>query len=752
MPHHPDRSSICAVIGRTLLHYEVVERIGAGGMGEVWRARDARLDREVAIKILPPAIGSDTTRKQRFLREARAASALIHPNIITVHEINSAEGLDFIVMEYIRGHSLAALLGSGKLPLGQAVDYAIQICSALTTAHDAGVVHRDLKPGNIMITASGLVKVLDFGIAKRLSKEDAAEPDMTVSGSLTLAGSTVGTPAYMSPEQAVGDPVDARSDLFSFGVVLYQMLTGTLPFQGRTSLTLLRQVVHDQPPPVRAVAPDVPQALSAVVDKCLAKEPAGRYPSAAAVGEQLRRFVSQTAIPAPAAIDLGPTRTAVVDRAAVGGRRRFPSWLPAVVVISLLVLGVGWFVRAGLVNRAETQPSGSADADTTATAPELLQRATELLHAYYREGNVDQAISALELALQRRSPYPLAEARLSLAYWRKNFVSTDAHWQSQALANAERAVSGDPQLAVAHIAHGAALSITGQLDAAADAYQRAMTLDPTNFELLWRLGDLAVARKDQAAAEQSYRRSAEIGPKEWEPRLKLGTLQYRQGRYAEALATFEAARELAPGHTRIYSNLAAVYHQLDRTDEAAAVLQRSLEITPDNITYSNLGTLLYFQGRYPEALSAFERGVQLGANTYLRWGNLADAARMVAGAHQKAHDSYVRAVQLVREHLAANRDDPVARSSLALYLIRDGHPKEALLELDAVLTNKQLNPAELFKTAITAELAGQRARALELLGRALAAGYQMREVTHEPDLVKLRTDAEYHKLVSRYER
>jgi len=738
------------VIGRTLLHYEVVERIGAGGMGEVWRARDTRLDREVAIKILPPALGSDTTRKQRFLREARAASALIHPNIITVHEINSAEGLDFIVMEYIRGHSLAALLGSGKLPLGQAVDYAIQICGALTTAHNAGVVHRDLKPGNIMITASGLVKVLDFGIAKRMSKEDAAEPDMTVSGSLTLAGSTVGTPAYMSPEQAVGDPVDARSDLFSFGVVLYQMLTGTLPFQGRTSLTLLRQVVHDQPRPLRAVAPDVPESLSAVVDKCLAKEPADRYVNAAAVGDQLRRFVSRTAIPEPAAIDLGPTRTAVVAHA-VPRRRRFPSWLPAVVGISLLGLGVGWFVRAGLIDRAGTPSFGPADANSTATAPELHQRATELLHDYYREGNVDKAISALELALQRRSPYPLAEARLSLAYWRKNFVSTDAHWQSQALANAERAVSGDPQLAVAHIAHGAALSITGQLDRAADAYQRALTLDPTNFELLWRMGDLAVARKDPAGAEQSYRRSAEIGPKEWEPRLKLGTLQYRQGRYPDALKTFETARELAPGHTRIYSNLAAVYHQLDRTDEAAAVLQRSLEITPDNITYSNLGTLLYFQGRYPEALSAFERGVQLGANTYLRWGNLADAARMVAGAHQKAHDSYVRAVQLVREHLAANGDDPVARSSLALYLIRDGHPKEALLELDAVLAQKSLNPAELFKSAITAELAGQRARALELLGRSLAAGYQMREVTHEPDLVKLRTDAEYHKLVSRYQ-
>jgi tetratricopeptide (TPR) repeat protein/predicted Ser/Thr protein kinase len=737
------------MIGRTLLHYEVLTRIGAGGMGEVWRARDTRLGRDVAIKVLPPARGDDSVQKERLLREARAASALIHPNIITVHEINSADGVDFIVMEYVRGETLTTLLALGKLPLAQALDYAAQICDALKTAHDAGVVHRDLKPGNIMIAASGLVKVLDFGIAKRLTRAEGG-PDTTAAVSLTMAGATIGTPAYMSPEQAVGDPVDARSDLFSFGVVLYQMLSGVLPFQGTTSLTLLRQVVHEQPRPLRLLSPDLPERLTALVEKCLAKEPVDRYPNAAIVSQELRRIASREAT-ATSAADFAEAPTMAPGVAATRRRRWSRSSLIAAGVLLAAFAAAAWFSRAAFV-RAPRDASAADAADANASASELYQHATELLRVYYREGNIDRAIRELELALQRRSPYPLAEARLSLAYWRKNASSPDPHWRSQALTYAESAVRGDSQLAFAQAAHGAALSVAGQLDKAADAYQRAFTLDPASADLLWRMGDLAVAHKDAKGAEEYYLRSVAAGPKEWEPYIRLGSFYYKQGRYQDALSAYEKARDVAKDYPRVYSNLAAVYHQLGRTDEAAAVLQRSLEIAPDSTTYSNLGTLLYFQGRYPEALSAFERGVALGANTYLRWGNLADAARFVAGKKEKAHESYTRAIQLVNEYLSTNPDDGDARSSLALYLIRDERPKEALSELDRVLGLKNPIPAVLFKAAIIAELAGQRARALQLLGRTLDAGYQLREIVQEPDLVKLRTDPDYHKLVSRYEK
>lgn len=737
------------MVGQTLLHYEIVARIGAGGMGEVWRARDTRLDRDVAIKVLPQAPDADSTRKQRFLREARAASALIHPNIVTVHEINATGGIDFMVMEYIRGRPLSELLAN-PLPMATTLDYAIQICGALTAAHDAGVVHRDLKPGNIMVTPSGLVKVLDFGIAKRLTKEDGGDPALTVSRSLTQAGATLGTPAYMSPEQAVGDEVDARSDIFSFGVVLYQMLTGSLPFRGRTTLTLLRQIVHDEPPPLSTLEPRLPSSLSAIVDRCLAKEPDARYASASQVAHAIKAVLESSELPAPIPIDQGPTRTFDAMPVIAPDPRRI-RWMPAAAVVVLLIAGTGWLARWAMRDTVGVVPAPRPD-NAAATAPELYQRATDRLRAYYREGTVDQAIDDLKLALERRTPYPLAEARLSLAFWRKNFLSPDAVWRTQALATAQRAISGDAQLAVAHVAHGAALALTGELDKAAAAYEQALTLDPTNAELMWRMGDLAMARKDQSSAEQHYRRAIAVDAKDWEAHVKLGGWYYRQGRYLDALAAYESARALAPDHARIYSNLGATYHQLDRTDEAAAAFQRALEIVPDTLTYSNLGTLLYFQGRYPEAVSALERSVALGANQYLRWGNLADAQRMVPAQRTKAHDTYVRAVQLAREWLKANPNDGGAMSSLAVYLMRDGRTVEALAEFKRALSTTNPSPDVLFKCAIVAELAGRRAEALDLLQRSMAGGYQLREVAREPDLVNLRTDVRYHRLVARFQK
>jgi serine/threonine-protein kinase len=732
------------MIGRKLLHYDIVAHVGAGGMGDVWRAHDTRLDREVAIKILAGDFTRDTVQKQRFFREARAASALVHPNIITVHEINSADGIDFIVMEYVRGQSLWELLARGKLPIPRALSYSIQICEALATAHHAGVVHRDLKPGNIMISSSGLVKVVDFGLAKRVSTDvqDGAEP---VTGALTGAGVAVGTPAYMSPEQAVGDPVDARSDVYSLGVVMYQMLTGALPFRGKTNAMIVREKLDGRALPLRDT-PGLPPRLVSVLEMCLASDPDERFVHGGAVLDALRQL-SASLQPPPAAVSMTQAET-MAQPTHGRGRRGLAA---AAILAGVAVLSIaGWFGRS-----AATRWLGPGDAarpvsaDATAQPAELYRSGTELLHVYYREGNIDKAIEELERALQVRSPYPLAEARLSLAYWRKNAVAPDSHWRSQALTFAQSAVRGDPQLAFAHVAEGAALAVAGRFDEAAAAYARAMTLDPTNPELLWRLGDLAFGQKDPKGAEAYYRRAVDAGKNEWEPNMRLGGFLYREGRYEEALQAYDRARALAPDHARIYANLAAVYHQLDRTDEAAAVLQRSLEITPDTVTYSNLGTLLYFEGRYAEAVSAFERGVQLGAATYLRWGNLADAQRMVATERAKADATYKTAVRLVREHLHANPNDVNARSTLAVYLARDEQPKEALAELNAVLAQTALIPGTLFNCAIVAELTGQRSRALELIGRALAAGYQLREITHEPDLVKLRTDPGYYRLISR---
>ena len=455
------------MIGRKLLHYEIAERLGAGGMGEVWRAIDPRLEREVAIKVLPVRGGEESREHERFVREARATSALVHPNIITIHEINAADGLDFIVMEYVRGEPLSQALVRGPLTVARAVEYAIQIADALKVAHEAGIVHRDLKPANIMISSSGLVKVVDFGIAKRVALE-GDEDGRTTSAPLTAMGVSIGTPTYMSPEQALGDAVDSRSDLFSFGIVLYEMLAGQRPFESTTRLSLVRQIVHDPPRPLRAVAPHVPSALVTIVDRCLVKDPAGRYVSAATLLAELRRVAAQ--LPSKEADPSEAETHLSAAAAAVAPRRTMPLRAIAIAAAVVLVVIVAWARGPSLLQWLRTGPSP--------TQQELYNDATERLRFYYREGNVDAAIKQLDRALALKSPYPIAEARLSAAYWRKNFLSADPEWQKRALAHAERAVAGNDQLAVAHIARGTALMLAGRVDEAATAYQKAETLEP----------------------------------------------------------------------------------------------------------------------------------------------------------------------------------------------------------------------------------------------------------------------------------
>ena len=241
------------MIGQRLLHYEIVEKLGEGGMGVVYKARDTHLDRFVAIKVLPPEKVADPERKRRFVQEAKAASALNHPNIVTVHDISSDAGHDFITMEYVAGKTLDRLIGHKGLGLKETLDYAIQATGALTKAHSAGIVHRDLKPSNIMVTGDGLVKVLDFGLAKlteTVAPASAGEFEATRTVKpYTEEGTVVGTAAYMSPEQAEGKTVDARSDIFSFGAVLYEMLTGRRAFQRDSRLSTLAAILREEPKP-----------------------------------------------------------------------------------------------------------------------------------------------------------------------------------------------------------------------------------------------------------------------------------------------------------------------------------------------------------------------------------------------------------------------------------------------------------------------------------------------------------------------
>jgi predicted Ser/Thr protein kinase len=271
------------MIGRTLKHYEVEERLGQGGMGVVYRARDTRLNRPVALKLLPPEFTEDADRRQRFLREARAACAVNHPAIAQVYDVDEAEGGVFFAMELVEGQTVRALMQGRELDLLGGLEVATQVASGLAKAHEAGIVHRDIKPENVMVTPDGHAKLLDFGLAKLLEPESGAaaaagdELSHMETVARTQAGMVMGTLRYMSPEQARGQSVDHRSDIFSLGIVLYEMVTGQLPFSGNNPLDTLHSIAFEETRPVTALRANLPPSLQRVVSRCLRKRPQDRY-------------------------------------------------------------------------------------------------------------------------------------------------------------------------------------------------------------------------------------------------------------------------------------------------------------------------------------------------------------------------------------------------------------------------------------------------------------------------------------------
>ena len=343
------------MVGRTISHYEILEKLGEGGMGVVYKARDTHLDRFVAIKVLPPEKIADAERKRRFVQEAKSASALNHPNIITIHDIASDNGLDFIAMEYVPGKALNQLLTRRGLPLAEALRYAVQIADALAAAHSAGIIHRDLKPGNVMVSGaperSGFVKVLDFGLAKLTDKTDSSGPEFTESMHLddtpaSGEGAIVGTVSYMSPEQAEGKKVDARSDIFSFGALLYEMVTGRRAFQGDSRLSTLTAVLREEPKAASQIVEGLPRELERIIARCLRKSPERRFQTMADLKVALEELKEES--------DSGSLIAAPARQQRPGPRL---IWAAALLAAFFLGVGTPWFTRSpGKIPEAALNP------------------------------------------------------------------------------------------------------------------------------------------------------------------------------------------------------------------------------------------------------------------------------------------------------------------------------------------------------------------------------------------------------------
>jgi serine/threonine protein kinase/tetratricopeptide (TPR) repeat protein len=282
------------LIGRTLSHYHILSAIGAGGMGEVYRAHDTKLGRDVALKVLPAEMAGDPQRLMRFQREARAVAALNHPHIVTIFSVEEADGVHLLTMELVEGQPLDRLIPEGGFPFERIVDIATALAGALAAAHEKGIVHRDLKPANVMVTSDGRVKVLDFGLAKETRSTGSSDATQT-QGVQTEVGVVMGTPAYMSPEQVAGEAVDCRTDLFSLGIVLYEMATGERPFKGRSPAELVSAILRDSPRAIAEVRADLPADLARVVRRCLEKDAQCRVQTARDVYNDLRDLARQPA-------------------------------------------------------------------------------------------------------------------------------------------------------------------------------------------------------------------------------------------------------------------------------------------------------------------------------------------------------------------------------------------------------------------------------------------------------------------------
>jgi eukaryotic-like serine/threonine-protein kinase len=719
------------VIGKTVSHYEVLYRLGRGGMGEVYAARDTFLGRMVAIKVLRMADVASVDDQLRFLQEARAASALNHPGIVTIHDVVRDGDADCIIMELVGGETLAARIGRGAVPLTETLEVADRIADALAMAHGQGIVHRDLKPANVMLTSAGGVKILDFGLAKIVATGEADVRHATLPR--TQSGLVVGTPSYMSPEQALGRPLDGRSDLFSLGTIAMEMLTGSNPFEADSAVATMHRIVYGDP--TAEVLQKVPASARGLVAKALAKEKDQRFQSA----DELRAAI--------ATVRSGTRFDGPRDTARRATRRRIAIATAAAVLLAGIGIGASqiWRPRA-IASPPAPAPVRAQSYTPPRTAQDHLRQGNELLSTYWRKGYIDQAIEAFQRAIGLDAQNAAAHAGLSAAYWRKYDVEDDRAWLDLAVKNATHAVELDTQLTAAHVALAVAELSRGRIDVARKELEQALLTDPGNAAAHRWLGEVASRAKDDVTAEAELRKALALRPQDVELHNALGTFLYNAARYDEAAATFRGAVALSPDNASSYRNLGAVLHMRGDYAGAARALQESLEIEPSGIVYSNLGTLYFFQGLYPQSVTAFEKAVQLGANNHLMWANLGDAYRWTPGNQAKAREAFDTALHLIGDELRKHPRDATLQSLRALYLAKRGDKRNALDAADALIA-RETNPQNLYFLALTFELSGARQKSVTALASAIRNGYSVEEVKTDPELASLRRDVQFQRMM-----
>lgn len=726
-------------LGTRIAHYEIQEQLGAGGMGVVYRAFDIRLKRNVAIKLLSGEDIHDPDRRARFLREAQSASTLSHPNILTVFETGSEGEHDYIATELIEGESLYTRLKRGRLPREEAYRIAYEVADAISTAHKAGIIHRDLKPGNIMIRAADdRTKLLDFGLARSLEStpRDPASADLTATAPLTVPGQVLGTPSYMSPEQAMGWRADARSDIFAFGCILYEMLTGERPFRGESNTEVLVEVVANRPPKLDELKKDLPPDIAKLIESCLQKKPEARPQSMVEVMNDLRPHYLQATF-STAGLTLAPPV-----------RKPSRRWIYVSLATLLLTLGIAWFtydywVDTDAPSNVEAVPQISPEMG----ARQLVRLGYRALDRMYLKDAQKVALEAFQLASSKEPTIIAAYAGIAEAvYWLDN-GKYDAHWINLARNAAKDSRKRGDRIAASQLTLGLAALVEGKAADAEARLRQAHSLDPQDDRVLLYLGRALLEQRKLPEAEQVARKAIQLQPKRWLQHSLLAQINYRNARYEVAAAEWKKSTELAPSNTTTYRTLAAALHMLERTEEAKSALQRGLAIAPDPLLHANLGTLHFYQAEFVEAASEFDNALKQGATSYRAWGNLADAQRWAPGQREKSRLTYQRAIQVAQAMLQKRPDSLQTRVLVAGYKAKSNDLNGARADLNALRNHPKLEPADYYALGVAAELVGDRPLSLELLGRALQAGYSSKEMEHDPELIEVRQSKEFQSLL-----
>jgi serine/threonine-protein kinase len=780
--------------GRLVGAYELVEPLGKGGMGEVYRARDTRLGRSVAIKFVSAHLKNDGIAIERLGREARLASSLNHPGIVTVYDVGQDEGRPFVVMEFIGGGSLAARLVSGPMTMSEAVSIAAQVAEGLAVAHDAGIVHRDLKPQNIMLTPDGRAKIVDFGLSK-LSVEHAGEDDETrMEQPLTADRTLIGTAGYMSPEQVAGKPADARTDQFALGAILYEMLTGRRAFRRDTAVQTMSSIIDDEPAPVDVLCPGVTGPVARIIARCLAKRPEGRYAST----RDLARDLSEACEPKSSS-------SHAIARAASPSRR----WTLLALGAAALVIAVGGYLW----------PRGApgARAQTTLRAPALRQIAVlplvnvtkEPLDQVFADGLVEtlsSSLTQLERFQQSLRVVPATEVRsqrvASAADARRAFGATlaisgsiqradgtvrltlnliDAGQLVQVASRtiefsggldraSEAAVVGvttslldlelAPDARVALTAGGTAAPeayahfVRGRgylqrfdrgvenIDRAIESLTRAVAADPhyalalaSLGEAYWRKYELDRQSRWIDLAVERCEAALTVDNRLAPVHVTLAMVARGRGRYEESLVYAQRAVELDPASGDGYRELARAFDALNRPADAEATYRKALAARPDDwMAYNALGTFLLSKGRLADAESAYRRVMDLTPDNTRAYNNLG-ATYFKMGRRADAAAMWERSVSL--------RPTYSAESNLGTYYFSEQRYTDAARAFERAVELSPNDP-DVWRNLGAARFwaPGERARSAEAYEKAVQLGEEARRVNpRRPSLLAALADA-----------